>query len=119
MLLDVHVIVEDDHPLAPLRVGVGSLRQRAHRRAVERFEDAAAATREALERSLVELDKEWPDRSVEFIQPEEALVPQPREDPSVHQKHAQLRAAFVLRAIRARGDDHRPVMGGELLIRAL
>ncbi len=40
----------------------------------------ATAARQTLERSLVELGKERPDRHVELIQAEEALMMQPRED---------------------------------------
>lgn len=86
MLLDVHVVVEGDHALAPLGVCVGSRRQGSHCRPIERFADAVSAARQALIGPIVEFREKRTDRGVELIQAKEALVAQACEDPPVHQQ---------------------------------
>ena len=83
--IDIDVVVEGDGAFLPLGEHVGRRRQRAHRRPVERLEDAAPGARQSLERTIVEVGQERSDRRVEFLQAEEALMAQPREHPAIHQ----------------------------------
>src|SRR5205807_1044009 len=46
-------------------------------------------------------------------------MPQARQDPATYQQDRQLRAAFVLGPVRSRRDDHRAIVGSELLVGAL
>src|SRR6185312_7017623 len=83
--IDVNVVVEGDATLLPLRERVGLCGKGLHRRPIECLEDTATAARQALEGSSVELLDQRSDRSVEFVQAEELLVPQPRQHPAAYQ----------------------------------
>ena len=85
MPIDIDVVIERDGALLPLGEHVRRRRQSAHRRPVERLEDAAPRARQSLERSIVEVSQQRADRAVEFLEAEEALMPQPREDPAIDQ----------------------------------
>src|SRR5207249_7096767 len=89
------------------------------RRSIEGLEDTAPGARQALEGPLVELDQQRADRRVQLFQAIEALMPQARQDPATYQQDRQLRAAFVLGPVRSCRDDHRPIVGSELLVGAL
>src|SRR5207302_9019565 len=85
----------------------------------EGLEEPAPGARQALEGPLVELDQYRPDRCVQLFQAIEALMPQARQDPATGQQYGQLRAALVLGPVRSRRDHYSPIVGSELLVRAL
>ncbi len=85
MPIDIDVVVEGDGQLLPFSEHVRCGRQRAHRRPVEGLEDAAAGARQALERPIVQFHQQRPDRGIQLIEAEEALMSQPRQNPAIHQ----------------------------------
>src|SRR5580658_10335218 len=83
--VDIDVIIEGGAHTFPLGIHVRGRWQRTHRGAVERLEHRAPRSRQLLERPIVQSMEQRADRGIEFLQAEEALMPQTREYPTTHQ----------------------------------
>ena len=112
--VELDVIVDVGLGLLPLGELERRGGQRTQRRLVERLEGAATIARQALEGACVEILEQLGDGHVELGQREEAPVPQPRQDPALHDLHAHLHLALVLRLVGACGQDRHAVVLGEL-----
>ncbi len=113
----VDVVVDVDDRRLPFGEVVARGRQRLHRRAIDRLKGALAATLELFERASVELNEQCVDRGVELFETEELPVAQPRENPALHHEYARLHGRLVAGVRRARWQDRRAVMTGEIRVR--
>ena len=108
--VDLDVIVDVHDRALPLGELVACRRKRRHGGAINRGKGARPRAFELLERAVVQIDKQFADRRVEFGECEERAVSEPRENPALHQQHARLDGGFVAGVKRARGQNRRAVV---------
>ena len=117
--VDLDVVVDVDAGALPLAVDEGLGGQRPERGLVEALEELAAAGAVEAHGPGVEVGEQLGDAGVERGEGEEGLVAQAGEDPALDDLHRHLDLRLVARVRRPRGQDHRAVVLGELLVGAL
>src|SRR5437867_8030218 len=95
MLGDLDMIIKIDPAALPLGILVRLIRQGGQRRSIELFEQFAATTSPAAQRSIVQLDKKRVDRLIEGGKREEAAVAQARQNPSTDDLDPDFDLGFV------------------------
>ena len=95
VVVDLDVVVDVDSRLLPLRVSEALPGQRSQSRPLETLEQRSARAWQLTERPIVQRTEKLPDRLVELGEREKLPVPQPRQDPSLHELHARLDLGLV------------------------
>ena len=119
MAVELDVVVDVDARGLPLAVDEGLGGQRPEGGLVEALEELAAAGAVEAHGPGVEVGEQLGDARVERGQREEGLVAEAGEDPALDDLDGDLDLGLVAGVGRARGQDHRAVVLGELLVGAL
>ena len=106
--VNVHAHGFEDRPLPGLQ------RQRHQGRSINFLEHAGPAARQLLEGALVEVLEQRGQGVVDLVDAGELVLAQPRQDPALHQLHAELDLGFVLRVVGPRGQHRAAVVAGKV-----
>ncbi len=117
--LDRDVVVDVDPAGCPLGHLVALERQGLQGRPVEPLVELPAARSEVPHRPAVELDELLANRLIEFSEAEERPIAQRGQDPALGYQDVGFDLGFVAWLAGAGRDDHRAVVLGQLLIRAV
>ena len=110
VLLDLDVVVEADPATFPVRVFVWRRWQRLQRGPVDLFVERASGGAPAAHRPVVQVVDEFADRLVQFIERKEPAVPQPRQNPALHDLNTDLDLCLVARLVWTRRHDRGAVV---------
>jgi len=111
--VNVHVRVHVHAHQFPLGILRGLRGEWAEGRTVQRLEDAVARAREFLQRPRIERGQEGSNGGMHLLQGEERVVPQPGENPALHDLYAHFDFGLVAGLARPGGHDNTPIMLGE------
>src|SRR3974390_3446663 len=119
MLGDLDMIVELTPTALPLGIFVGLARQWQQRRTIELVEELMPAATPAPQRPIVQIGQKAADCLVESRKREEALVPQPRQNPAADDLYSHLDFRFVLRMMRPCWQYGGAIMASEIRVGAV
>jgi hypothetical protein len=119
VMRDLDVVVDVHAGDLPLAVDKGGGRERAQGRPIQPGEQRVPAGVVVAHAAGVQLNQQLGDPGVQGRQREEALVPEPGEDPAFGDLHGHFDLGLVAGRRRPGGEDRRAVMCSELLVGAL
>src|SRR5688572_31787323 len=120
MFIDRNVVVEIDRDLLPFRKFKRLRWQRVKRGLIEPLEELVARDAAELPHgSRVQLVEQRTDPTIQRLEREERLAPQPRQDPPLHDLYGHFNLGLVARLVWPRRNDCRPVVTCKLLVRSL
>src|SRR6266404_7070293 len=93
--LNFDVVIRRNAGAPPFGVLIGLGRQRHQGRTIDRIEELAAAGTELAHQTNVELADQDADRDVQLGEREEALIAQPRQDPSLNDENRRLDLGLI------------------------
>src|SRR5579864_7608585 len=114
--VDLDVVVDVDPRLLPLRVSEALPGQRSQSRPLETLEERPARAWQLAEGPVVQRDEKLPDRLVDLGEREKLPVPQPSQDPSLHELHARLDLGFVSGLAHPRRHHRHAVVHRQVLV---
>src|SRR6266478_532788 len=93
--LNFDMVIRRNAGAPPFGVLIGLGRQRHQGRTIDRIEELAAAGTELAHQTNVELADQDADRDVQLGEREEALIAQPRQDPSLNDENRRLDLGLI------------------------
>ncbi len=113
-LVDLDMVIGMNLGGLPLGIFEGRIRQGFEGRLLQLLEQFAAAFADVTHRSVVQILQKLGDRGIELGQREEGPVPQPGEDPALHDQHGafdlglvpRFAAACLLTSVRHQSPSH-------------
>ena len=119
MTFHLHVVVQADADLLPLREYVGMRRQAGQRGPIELLIQLRARAGQFPERSPIQLVDQFPNRFVQLPHTEELTLPQCGHHPTLRQQNPLLDLGFIPRMSGARRDNGHTIVSGPILVGAI